>query len=88
MISCEQFLAELGDYLEDAVVAQTKRLLENHLSRCRTCQVLYDSTRKSISIVTESASFDLPQDVAEPIVERIVAKVRASQPANTQGAKL
>ena len=87
MISCEQFLAELGNYLEDAVVAETKRLLEDHLSRCRTCQVLYDSTRKSISIVTESASFDLPQHLAEPMVERIVAKVRISQPANRQGVK-
>lgn len=81
MISCEQFLAELGDYLEDAVVAETKRLLEEHLSRCRICHVLYDSTRKSVSIVTESASFDLPQHLAEPMVARIVAKVRITQAA-------
>lgn len=86
MITCEQFLAELGNYLEDAAVAETKRLLEDHLSRCRTCQVLYDSTRKSISIVTESASFDLPPHLAEPMVERIMAKLRAGA-RNRQGAK-
>ncbi len=76
MISCDQFMAEFGDYLDGEVAADIRRQLEEHLSQCRTCWVMYDSTRKTIRIVTDSSSFDLPETVSEPIVSRVMAKVR------------
>ena len=79
MISCEDFLAEFGDYLENRVSLEVRQQLELHISQCRTCHVLYDSTRKTLKIVTESSSFDLPQDVPETIVDRIMAKLRGER---------
>ena len=76
MISCDEFLAEFGDYLENHVSPEVRQQLELHLSQCRTCHVLYDSTRKTVKIVTESSSFELPQNVSESIVDRIMAKLR------------
>lgn len=76
MITCDEFFAEFGDYIENQASPEVRKELELHLSQCRACQVLYDSTRKTVKIVTESGSFDLPQDVAESIVNRIMAKVR------------
>ena len=76
MITCDEFFTEFGDYLENRVSPEVREQLELHLSQCRTCHVLYDSTRKTLKIVTESSSFDLPQDVSEKIVNRIMAKVR------------
>ena len=76
MISCDEFLAEFGDYLENRISLEVRQQLELHLSQCRTCHVLYDSTRKTLKIVTESSSFELPQSVSEPIVDRIMAKLR------------
>ena len=77
MISCDQFLAELGGYLDGELGAEVRRQVEYHHSHCSTCQVLYDSTRKSLQIVTESGSFDLPESVSESIVTGIMEKVRA-----------
>ena len=79
MITCEEFFAEFGDYLEDQVSPEVRRELELHLSQCRACHVLYDSSLKTIKIVTESSLFEIPQNVFDPIIERVMAKLRTDR---------
>ena len=76
MITCEQLMAELGDYLEGQSAVEVREQLEFHLSRCRVCRVIYDSTCKTVKIVTEAGSFDLPQEVSEAVTSKIMAKLR------------
>jgi Putative zinc-finger len=79
MITCEEFFAEFGDYLEGRVSPEVRKELELHLSHCRACHVLYDSSCKTVKIVTESSSFELPRSVSDPIVERVMAKLRTDR---------
>jgi len=76
MISCADFLAELGNYIDDAASVDLRTHLEDHLRECKTCQVIVDSTRKTIQIVTESGSFTLPSDAVEPLVSDVMARIR------------
>lgn len=76
MLSCADFLAEFGDYIEDAADPQLRTRLEDHLRECKTCQVIVDSTRKTIRIVTDSDSFSIPADKVEPIVRDVMARIR------------
>jgi len=76
LITCADFMAEFGNYLEGDVAAEVRQQLESHLSHCPTCTVLYDSTRKTLKIVTDSGSFDLPQEAFKPITEQIMARIR------------
>ena len=76
MLSCADFLAELGDYIDDAASVELRVHLEGHLRGCKTCQVIVDSTRKTIQIVTESGSFTLPSDGIEPLVGEVMARIR------------
>ena len=76
MITCDEFFAEFADYLEKEVSPEVRQELELHLSQCRACHVLYDSTRKTVKIVSESDSFELPQDIFDPIIDRVMAKLR------------
>jgi hypothetical protein len=76
VITCDQFLADLGDYLEGQIAVEVRQQLELHLSHCRICQVIYDSTCKTVKIVTETGSFELSQDVSEAITKKIMAKLR------------
>jgi anti-sigma factor RsiW len=76
MITCDEFFAEFADYLENEVSPEVRQELELHLSQCRACHVLYDSTRKTVKIVSESDSFELPQDIFDPIIDRVMAKLR------------
>jgi dihydroneopterin aldolase len=74
-------MAEFGSYLEGDLTADVRRQLESHLAHCRTCQVLYDSTRKTLKIVTESGSFDLPETAARLITDEIMARIRKTSAA-------
>jgi hypothetical protein len=79
MITCEEFFAEFADYLENQVSLEVRQELELHLSQCRACHVLYDSSRKTIKIVSESNSFELPQKVFDPIIDRVISKLRTDR---------
>ena len=79
MITCDEFFAEFGDYLENRLMPEARQELELHLSQCRACYVLYDSTRKTIKIVSESNSFELPRNVFDPIIDSVIARLRADR---------
>lgn len=79
MITCEEFFAEFADYLENQVSPEIRQELELHLSQCRACHVLYDSTLKTVKIVSESNSFEVPQKVFDPIIDRVMAKLRTNR---------
>lgn len=76
MIRCEDFITELGNLLDNEVAAEIREKLEAHLAHCKTCQVLYDSTRKTLRIVTDSGSFEYPEPIAEPLVAKIMSRIR------------
>jgi hypothetical protein len=79
MITCDEFFAEFADYLENQVSPEVHEELELHLSQCRACYVLYDSSRKTIKLVSESNSFELPQKVFDPIIDRVMSKLRTDR---------
>jgi anti-sigma factor (TIGR02949 family) len=76
MYNCDDVMAELANYLDDQVAVEVRKELEAHLAHCRTCQALYDSARKTLTIVTESGSFELPEHISSRILERIMSRVR------------
>lgn len=77
MISCQDFISELGNLLDDEIASEIREQLEAHLAHCNTCQVLYDSTRKTLRIVTESGSFEYPEPIAEPLVSKVMDRIRS-----------
>ncbi|MGH9872988.1 MAG: anti-sigma factor family protein [Pyrinomonadaceae bacterium] len=77
MISCQDFITELGSLLDNDLAMEIREQLETHLAHCNTCQVLYDSTRKTLRIVTESGSFEYPGPIAEPLVNKIMDRIRS-----------
>jgi predicted anti-sigma-YlaC factor YlaD len=76
VISCDQFMLAFGDYLEGDIADEVRHQLDSHLGHCRTCQVIYDSSRKTLRILTDSGSFDLPEAAAKPIRDKIMARIR------------
>jgi hypothetical protein len=76
MISCQDFISELGNLLDEDIASEIREQLRAHLAHCNTCQVLYDSTRKTLRIVTESGSFEFPEPIAEPLVSKVMDRIR------------
>lgn len=77
MITCTDFMAEIGNYLEGEVAAEVRLQLENHLAHCETCHVVLDTARKTVKVVTESGSFALPDAAAKTIAASIMARIRS-----------
>jgi predicted anti-sigma-YlaC factor YlaD len=59
MLDCKQALAELSNYLDDDVSSQFRRALEQHLAVCHRCSIVFDTTRKTLKIVSDFARFDV-----------------------------
>ncbi len=76
MINCADFMADLGDYLDDEVASAVRLQLEAHLSHCRSCQVVYDSARKTVRVLTDSGSFDLSHAASKQITQDIMTRIR------------
>ncbi len=79
MISCRDFMEEIGDYLDDDVAGEVRRRLEEHLAHCKTCTVVCDSARKTIRVVTESDSFDLDEGEFLPLADKIMERIRQTR---------
>lgn len=72
MLDCRQVLAEVSNYLDDEVTLELARAIADHLARCHRCWVVYDTTRKTLEIVTES----LPPATPLIVSERLHARLR------------
>jgi predicted anti-sigma-YlaC factor YlaD len=79
LISCTDFIAEIGNYLDGDVADEIRVQIEGHLAHCKTCQIVYDSARKTVKVLTDSGCFDLPEASSKPIVEEVMAKIRSQQ---------
>jgi putative zinc finger protein len=76
VINCADFMAEMGNYLEGEAADEVRHQLEHHLSHCQTCTVLVDSTRKTLKIVTDTGSFDLPDAAFASIAKQVMDKIK------------
>ena len=85
MFKCEDVLAELSDYLDDALTQDIRKQIEAHMEHCSTCRAVYDSTRKTLRIITDSGSFELSEEVSNRVAASIRAKIRLKQ-AGTDGS--
>jgi len=78
LLTCEEFRSELSNLVDDEAAQSLRARLDSHLAECRTCQILYDSTRKTLTILTDAGSFELPAEVHERLTAGILAAIRRS----------
>ncbi len=73
MLDCKEVLAELSNYLDEEVSPGLKAALEEHLNRCYRCSLVYDTTRKTLKIVTEAGPFEVPLEASARLYTRLQA---------------
>ena len=60
---CKKVLHSLCDYLDGNLDPRLVEELSRHLSHCEDCNIVVDTTRKTIEIYCKSEPMALPEDV-------------------------
>ncbi len=77
MVTCNAFLSELSEYLDDTVSASVREELERHLSECPNCYVVCDTTKKTIQIYRGTEAYPIPEDVHQRLISALRKKIPA-----------
>jgi len=70
-MDCKDVLASLSCYIDGEGSQELRRALEEHISRCRRCRVVFDSTGKMLNIVTDADPFEVPLSVSARLYSRL-----------------
>ena len=65
LLNCKDCIQQISSYLDGEIEAELKRHLEEHLRKCHHCQVVFDSTRKTIELYCDGKLFPLPVEVRD-----------------------
>ena len=68
-MDCQNVIQQISNYLDEEMDSGLKTRLEAHLKMCHHCQVVFDSTRKTIELYCDGRLFPLPDDVRERLHE-------------------
>jgi len=64
VIGCKEVMQELSNFLEGTLDEDFKRDLRSHLTNCQHCQVVVDTTRKTIELYCDGELFHFPRRCA------------------------
>ena len=75
-MTCKEFLAHLDDLIDDSVTPEMRAELQTHLGRCGHCEVILNTTRKTIEIYRSHELYDLPPGLHDRLHAAIMNRCR------------
>jgi anti-sigma factor RsiW len=75
LLTCKDFLNELTDYLDEAVDAEVRAKLEQHITECPNCWVITDTTKRTIQIYKGMEPYAIPRDVESRLMAALEKKM-------------
>ena len=75
-MTCTEFLKILDDVIDQSIAAETRIEIETHLRKCGHCEVVLNTTRKTIEIYQCHEIYELPTEVSERLHTVIMAKCK------------
>lgn len=72
-MTCTDFLAKLTDFFDGNVPSELLAEVEQHISECKHCEVVLDSTTKTINIYRDNELYDFSPEL-QLRIERTVMK--------------
>jgi anti-sigma factor RsiW len=74
-VDCQLVIRELCSYLDGELEPAALADLERHLSRCKDCRLVVDTTRKTIEIYCNAQPVALPGDVRARLHEALLKRL-------------
>ena len=77
---CKDVIRRLSEFLDRELAPDLARELERHLERCEDCNIVVDTTRKTIEIYCNTEPLPLPHDVRERLERALAEKLGRTEP--------
>ena len=74
MLTCKEFLTELNEYLDETEDASIRRRVEEHISECPNCWVVFDTTKKTLKVYKGMEPQPIPDDVHTRLMKALEKK--------------
>jgi hypothetical protein len=75
-MNCSEFLAQLGDFLDNQVPTGLVAELQAHLDGCEHCLITMQTTQKTIQIYRNHEVYELPAGLRARLQAAILAKCK------------
>jgi anti-sigma factor RsiW len=87
-VNCTDFLAKLTDYFDGQIDPDLLAEVKQHLGTCHHCEVVVNTTRKTIDIYRHQQPYDFPEVLATRLRTAIMARCTSSKEGAEAKAKL
>jgi predicted anti-sigma-YlaC factor YlaD len=78
-VNCKTLVVELENYLDKELDATLRATIEEHLSKCKKCRLIVDTTKKTVEIYCNSEPAPLPADTRKRLHEALAQRLRRAR---------
>ncbi|MGH9756257.1 MAG: anti-sigma factor family protein [Candidatus Acidiferrales bacterium] len=68
---CEKVVENMSCYLDGDGSGELRRALDDHVSGCRRCRTIFDTTRQTIEITRVTQPFEVPLGASARLYARL-----------------
>jgi len=79
-VNCTDFLAKLTDYFDGRIDPDLLAEVKQHLCSCHHCEVVVDTTRKTIDIYRGHELYNLPDEISNRLRAAVMERCKACGP--------
>ena len=73
-MTCTDFLARLTDFFDGTVPSDLLAEVQKHIAECKHCEVVLDSTTKTINIYRNEELYDFTPELEQRLHTTIMAR--------------
>ncbi len=75
-MTCSEFIALLDDLIDNSIALPIRVEIEHHMHECEHCEIVFNTTRKTIEIYRSNEIYDLPPNLRERLHAAIMARCK------------
>jgi len=77
-VNCTDFLAKLTDYFDGQIDSALLAEVKEHLGTCHHCEVVVDTTRKTIDVYRGTETYEFPDELSSRLRAAVMERCRVS----------
>jgi len=75
-VTCTEFISLLDDLIDNSAASSIRAEIEAHMHECEHCEVVFNTTRKTIEIYRSHDIYELPNDLRERLHSAIMTRCK------------